>query len=260
LFPLNKLLHTTRVWDEIFFWEMGMPTFSRRPLYLQLCDLIRDRIATRVWMAGTALPNEGDLAREFGVSPGTVRKALERLEEMRLITRRQGRGSFVCDLTSGELVDRFATIRGADGENVAAKAGSVEIERVAATAEECARLRLAPGDPVYRIRRLLLAVDAPFMIEKASMPAALFPGLEQQEAVAGQVALLARHFGVLLGKGSERVATEPASREVSEALGLAEGAIVVVLDRVILGLDGRPIEWRTGWCNLASRHYRAEIA
>jgi GntR family transcriptional regulator len=219
-----------------------------------------DRVATGAWKPGSALPNEGDLAREFGVSPGTVRKALEGLEQMRLITRRQGRGSFVCDLTSGELVDRFATIRGADGGNVVAKVGSVEIERAAATAEECARLCLAQGDPIYRIRRVLLAGDLPFMIEKASMPAALFPGLEQQDTLAGQVALLARRFGVLLGKASERIATEPASREVSGALGVVEGAVVVVLDRVILALDGRPIEWRIGWCNLAGKHYHAQIA
>jgi len=218
-----------------------------------------DRIATRAWKPGSALPNEGDLAREFGVSPGTARKALERLEQMRLITRRQGRGSFVCDLTSGELVDRFATIRRADGGSVAAGVRTVEIERVPATAEECARLCLAHGDPIYRVRRVLLAGDVPFMIENASMPAALFPGLEQQDTLAGQIALLARHFGVLVGRGSERIATERASREVSESLGVAEGAIVVVLDRVILALDGRPIEWRIGWCNLAGMHYHAQI-
>jgi GntR family transcriptional regulator len=219
-----------------------------------------DRIATRAWEPGSALPNESDLGREFGVSPGTVRKALERLEEIRLITRRQGRGSFVCDLACAELVDRFSTIRGADGGNIVAKIGSVEIERVAGTTEECARLCLAPGDPVYRIRRVLFAGDVPFMVEKASMPAALFPGLDQQHPPAEQVALLARDFGVLLGKGSERIATEPASREVSEALRVGEGAIVVVLDRVISALNGRPVEWRIGWCNLAGKHYHAQIA
>ena len=237
-----------------------MPAFSRRPLYLQLCDLMTDRIATRAWKPGCVLPNEGDLAREFGVSSGTVRKALERLEEVRLITRRQGRGSFVCDLADGELVDRFAAIRGADGGKIIAKVGSVQFERVAATAEECARLCLEQEDPVYRIRRVLIAGDVPFMIEKASMPAARFPGLEQQDAPAEHVSLLARHFGVLLGGGSERIATEPASSEVSEVLGVAEGAIVVVMDRVILALDGHPIEWRIGWCNLADKHYHAQIA
>jgi GntR family transcriptional regulator len=237
-----------------------MPAFSRQPLYLQLCDLMADRIAKGAWKPGSALPDEGDLACEFGVSPGTARKALERLEQMRLIARRQGRGSFVCDLTSGELVDRFATIRGADGANVVAHVGSVQIERAAATEDECTRLCLAQGDPIFRVRRVLLAGDVPFMIEKASMPAELFPGLEQQGTLAGQVALLARHFGVLLGQGSERIATEPASREISEALRVAEGAIVVVLDRVILALDGRPLEWRIGWCNLAGKHYHARIA
>jgi GntR family transcriptional regulator len=236
-----------------------MQAFSRRPLYLQLCDLMADRIATGAWKPGSALPNEGDLAREFGVSSGTVRKALERLEEIRLISRRQGRGSFVCDLASGELVDRFATIRGADGASVVASVGSAEIDRAAASAKECARLLLALGDPVYRIRRVLLAGDVPFMIEKASMPAALFPGLEQQGILGEQIAMLARHFGVLIGKGSERIATEPASGEVSEALGVTEGDVVVVLDRVILALDGRPVEWRMGWCNLAGKRYHAQI-
>src|SRR5262245_22569076 len=236
-----------------------MPAFSRRPLYLQLCDVIADRIATRAWKPGSALPNEADLAREFGVSPGTVRKALEQLEQTRLITRRQGRGSFVCDLTSGDVVDRFAAIRGPHGVSIAANVKSVDIEVATATAQEGERLWLATGDPVYRIRRVLLDADVPFMIEKASMPAALFPGLERQDNAAERIALLAREFGVLLGKGSERIVTEPASAEISQALGLAEGALVVVLDRVILALEGRPIEWRIGWCNLAGKCYEAQI-
>ena len=218
-----------------------------------------DRIATRAWRPGSALPNEADLAREFGVSPGTVRKALEQLGRTHLITRRQGRGSFVCDLTSGELVDRFAAIRGPDGVSIAANVKSVEITVAAATAHECARLRLATGDPVYRIHRVLLDGDVPFMIEKASMPAALFPGLERLDNAAERIALLAREVGVLLGKGSERIVTEPASAEISEALGVAEGGLVVVLDRVILALDGQPIEWRKGWCNLAGKCYEAKF-
>ncbi len=218
-----------------------------------------ERIATNAWKPGSALPNEGDLAREFGVSPGTVRKALERLEQTRLITRRQGRGSFVCDLVSGELSDRFASIWGRDGTSIAAKVGSVEIERVAATAEDCGRLRLSAGETVWRIRRILLEGHVPFMIEKASMPAALFPGLEQQGNVPDRLTQLARQSGVLLGSATERIRTEAASADVSEALGMAEGALVVVLDRLILAYDGRPVEWRVGWCNLAGKCYQAII-
>jgi GntR family transcriptional regulator len=236
-----------------------MPTFSRRPLYLQLCDVMADRIATKAWRPGSALPNEADLGREFGVSPGTARKALERLEQTGLITRRQGRGSFVCDLTSGEILDRFATIRMPDGGSAVAKVRLAEIELAAATAQECTRLWLTAGDPVCRIRRVLLDGDVPFMIERASMPAALFPGLERRSNFPDGVTVLARQFGILLGKGSERIVTERATADVSEVLGVAEGALLIVLDRVILTLDGRPVEWRMGWCNLTGKYYQAQI-
>ena len=70
-----------------------LPTtrFSTRPLYLQLRDALAERIAHGEWKPGTAIPNESDLAREFGVSSGTMRKALDMMEAEHLLTRRQGR-------------------------------------------------------------------------------------------------------------------------------------------------------------------------
>jgi GntR family transcriptional regulator len=136
----------------------------------------------------------------------------------------------------------------------------MEIKRGAATAEQCARLWLAAGETVWRIRRVLLDADVPFMIEKAVLPASFFPRLDQHGDAAKGIALLARQFGVLLGKGSERIVTQPASAEVSEILAMTEGALVIALDRVILTLDGRPVEWRMGWCNLAGKYYQAQIS
>ena len=46
--------------------------FSTRPLYLQVRDALGERIAGGEWKPSTAIPNEGDLARQFGVSPGTI--------------------------------------------------------------------------------------------------------------------------------------------------------------------------------------------
>jgi GntR family transcriptional regulator len=74
--------------------------FMNRPLYLQLRDALAERIAQGEWRPGSAIPNESDLAREFGVSAGTMRKALDLMEAERLLTRRQGRGTFVNDQCS----------------------------------------------------------------------------------------------------------------------------------------------------------------
>ena len=81
-------------------------------------DAVAERIAAGTWKTGVAIPNEGDLAREFAVSVGTVRKALGLLEEQHILTRQQGRGTFVNDRGSEEAANRFQTIRGLDGKPI----------------------------------------------------------------------------------------------------------------------------------------------
>src|SRR5438132_5177702 len=101
--------------------------FANKPLYRQLRDALAERIANGEWKPTAAIPNESDLAREFGVSAGTMRKALDLMETERLLTRRQGRGTFVNDQSSDELVARFSNIRGPDGKRVCGLVKSAEI-------------------------------------------------------------------------------------------------------------------------------------
>ena len=66
-----------------------MPTkpFASAPLYVQLRNVLARRIADGEWKVGEPIPNEIDLAREYGLSAGTVRRALDWMEEMRTPTR-----------------------------------------------------------------------------------------------------------------------------------------------------------------------------
>ena len=88
--------------------------FSTRPLYLQVKDMLIERILAGTWQPGAAIPNEIELSRKLGISVGTVRKALDEMEGERLISRRQGRGTFVIDQTSDECAIRFSNIRDPD--------------------------------------------------------------------------------------------------------------------------------------------------
>lgn len=234
-----------------------MPTtqFSHRPIYLQLRDVLAARIATAAWKPGVAIPNEGDLAREFGVSPGTMRKALDLMEHERLVTRRQGRGTFVNDQSSDELALRFINIRTPNGDRLIGEVRSPQITDGVANELECARLCLPTGQRVYRIRRVRLSDDKPFMVEEASVPAALFPGLEQMSEFTHRIVCLAQKCGILLGKAEERISIASASPEVADALCVARGSPVTVLDRVVRAMDGQPVEWRVAWCDLAENYY-----
>jgi GntR family transcriptional regulator len=230
-----------------------------RPLYLQVRDVLVERIAEGGWKPGAPIPNEVDLAREYGVSTGTVRNALNLMEGERLITRRQGRGTFVNDQTSAELAARFTNIRAPNGKRVAGQVQLGEINESPATDLERERLRLQKHETVYRIRCVRLHEDRPFMVEESAMPVSLFPGLVKNNGFPHSIADLAQQHGILLGKAEERVSAQVASPSVAEALRVAPTAPILVLDRVLHALDGRPIEWRLGQCYLAEHCYLAEI-
>ena len=72
----------------------GVQAFAR-PLYSQVREILLSRIDRGDWSEGELLPNEFQLATEFGVSVGTIRRAVGGLEEAGIVVRKQGRGTFL---------------------------------------------------------------------------------------------------------------------------------------------------------------------
>ena len=62
------------------------PAFS--PLYLQIKDLVLQSLQAGEWKPGEVMPSEMSLAVRFGVSHGTVRKAIDALADENLVLRR----------------------------------------------------------------------------------------------------------------------------------------------------------------------------
>jgi GntR family transcriptional regulator len=70
---------------------------DRRPMYLQIMEQIRHRIAVGDWQPGRELPSIRVLAASTQVSVITVKRAYLELERDGVILTRQGKGSFVAD-------------------------------------------------------------------------------------------------------------------------------------------------------------------
>lgn len=77
--------------------ELLISQADARPMYLQLIDQIRQRIAVGDWPAGYELPSIRALAADVRVSVITVKRAYLELEREGIIVTRQGKGSFVAD-------------------------------------------------------------------------------------------------------------------------------------------------------------------
>ena len=76
-----------------------------RPMYLQIMEQIRQRIAVGDWPPGKELPSIRALAAGLSVSVITVKRAYLDLESEGVIVTRHGKGSFVAEVNglAGEL-------------------------------------------------------------------------------------------------------------------------------------------------------------
>lgn len=72
-------------------------------LYQQMADQIKERIFRNELVEGEQLPNETELAEQFGVSRTVVREAMKRLEQEGFVEVQRGRGTFVV-YRAGEAV------------------------------------------------------------------------------------------------------------------------------------------------------------
>lgn len=64
-------------------------------VYRRIESDLRDKIRNGQWSAGSLLPSQRDLAQEYRVSPGTVRRAVERLLSDGTLLTEDRRGTFV---------------------------------------------------------------------------------------------------------------------------------------------------------------------
>ena len=237
-----------------------MSNFSTRPLYLQVRDALAERIALGEWKPNTTVPNEMDLARGFGVSPGTTRKALDLLESEGIVTRRQGRGTFVNDPAAPELATRYSHFHSAAGERVIGEINTLEIVETKATEDERERLRLAKDEEVHRLTRVRSHRGKAFLVENVALPVALFPGLSERNLASSGLTVVASAYGIALGKAVEAVSPGTASPSAAEALRVEKGSPVLILDRVIVTRDGRPAEWRVAVCTTDDMRYKVQSA
>lgn len=232
---------------------MGRPPFSVRPLYLQVYDKLTSLIADGSWKTGTMIANEVDLARDLGVSVGTVRKALQLMVDRRLLTRRQGRGTFIADhQASSETAFDNLVDRETGGMHWTIRV--LEVSTGEADEDERAALGLRRGRPVIRRRRMLHDIaSGTRMLEDSSLARDHFSSLSEDDHAAHVMPIwqLAQAHGYILGSCEESVSVTACSEQEAHILGAETTSPLLRLSRTVFSLDLVPIEWRTALCMLA---------
>ena len=222
-----------------------------QPLYAQVRERLMERIVGKEWSQGQLLPNEFDLARQFGVSIGTIRKAVEGLEAAKIVVRKQGRGTFIARgsaVAATEPVSWFADI-GIDIETVTATTSGI-LKR-AGTPRELYALVLEAGKEVILITRRRIFAGEARVYDRIVLPQQVFFDLDPQEPLPGNMyEFYGDYFGVRAVKCREQIDTVAASADVAAQLNIDLNTPVLRIERLSSSATAEPIEWRESFCIL----------
>ena len=223
------------------------PTFS--PLYRQIKSLILQSLEGGEWRPGEVIPSETELAGRFGVSQGTVRKAVDELAAENLLLRRQGKGTYVASHNDPRAFFRFLRLEALKGDIGPSISAPLECWRAKAGLEAARVLGIKLAEPIVIVRRLLQFSGKPVVVDEIYLPGDVFGGLtlEMLKNWPGSLySLFESEFGVRMVRAEERLRAVAADRASAELLGVKEGSPLLSVERVSFSYGGRPVEWRRG--------------
>ena len=148
------------------------------PLYHQLADIILAKIRSGEYPPGSRIPSENSLASCYGIGRPTARQATDFLVRKRLLMRKRGSGTFVCE--PQKELDLFS---------LAGTTSAFHKKGMSVTTHILKKIRLKsirrdPENPfskkkAYFFSRLSKVEKIPVLIEDIYLHETIFPGIDK---------------------------------------------------------------------------------
>lgn len=223
------------------------------PLYLRLKETLQENIESGRLQPGDRVPSERELSEQFSMSRMTVRHALTELVSEGVLTRQQGRGTFVgrpkirqalAGLTS------FSEDMLARGLRPGGRVLSLQI--VQAPRKVRTALGLDESHWVVRVERLRLADDEPMALEMTHLSAGRFGGLVHEDLTNSSLyRILEEKYGAKVAAATQSIEPAIADATLARHLSVREGSLLLLLERVTYDTSGAPMEF-------VSSYYRGD--
>lgn len=215
---------------------------KKQPRYIEVASDLRERIEAEEFQVGTLLPTETELCATYGISRYTIREALRRLQDVGIVTRRQGSGTVV---TSRERAAIFQQELGTL-EDLIQYASDVRFELSPPVKQALPETLHSYVDPAeqsdwFYIKALAVQrhIRRPVALSRIYMPAK-FEAVAH--AVKGNRGALFSEFEILSGTTIEQVEQEiravTLDEETCKALECAPSQAGLRAVRAYFGTDG----------------------
>jgi len=235
--------------------EFSSATSIGLTLYKEVKRQMLESLASSEWAPGDAIPSEKLLCQRFGVSIGTLRKAIDELVAENLLIRHQGRGTFVALHNRGPHLFRFFNVVRHDGQKSYPQLTLNSFSKTKTDDFASEKLGIPNGSAAFQFVNVRSLNDEPVLVDEITLPAALFPGLTKtqlRDRPSTLYNLYQVSFGINVIRIEERVRASLASAAHAELLNIATGAPLLKIHRVAFSYNNQPIEFRTSYVNTAT--------
>lgn len=238
-------------------------TDERLPLYQRLRDDMLAKIAAGEWTPGGAIPTEAELTKHYGVAVGTLRKAVDTLVQDGLMKRSQGRGTFILRPNFEGSLFRFFRQVDAKGDRRVPESRILDRQLESPALDVANALGIERSEQVIRLERIRQFDGAPLYHEDIWLPADRFEALMQIE-IDDFGNLLYPFYesrcGQLIGSARETLSVETATPDIAKLLDLESGQPVILIERLALGYDRTPLEYRRSRGAASTFRYQVDIS
>lgn len=216
------------------------------PLYAQVVEAIKHKISSNQWTLGMMISSENELAKEFNVSVGTVKKALGILVQEGVLYRRQGRGTFVASPDFSKSFSRFFRYGLRDkSEQEIPESLFLSFDVIPADSTIAQRLQLKLGTEVIMMKRVRSLQNTPFSLEEIFLPHERFAGLEKMDLNKALLyPIYNQKFSTPIFWADEYLQPDVADSEIAKHLNIAPNSPVMCVERTAYTYEDIPVEWR----------------
>lgn len=223
---------------------MNKNDFKKSPYYLQIREVIYNKIINGEYKTGEKLPSEDKLAEEFGVSRMTVCKALAELVNNEYLTRIQGSGTYVSKIRKeGSQLDivGFNDSMNKKGFKVNTKVFLKQLE--VPSKEIVKKLNIPFTQKVIHLKRLRLVNNEPIVVQDTYLNAKLCEELLEVDFENNALYESIRNIcGRNIIRSKDIIEAIAADAETSELLEVKVGFPVLLTQRIAYVDNNVPIE------------------
>lgn len=232
------------------------------PLYQQVHTQLTELILNGTWPSGTLIPGENELASQFGVAVGTLRRALSALKADGMLVRQPRKGTFVTGRMPQHNLRQFFhyfRLQGANGETYRSVAKVLDCRFRPALALEAQVLQIKKGEPVLDLQRVRSVGGKAIMFDTLVIQASRIPDFPIGKVPELLYQFLWDYYDIRIHAVRERVTADVVNGRDRELLDLDDAKAVLVIDDVAFDQAGVPVLMSSHRCVTQGMYYINEV-